>query len=338
MQIPERYACQAEVFAYYGINDISPIIARWQEPHRYYHNLEHLDFLIDKIDKLYEQQAIDEAAYRQLLMTAYFHDVVYDPRKQDNERQSAAFWVQQCQPSHPECELIRQMILDTESHKGQSELSKVFCDLDMYIVRNAVFFELLDWERKIFKEFQFLDYSLYKSLRIALLKRFREQYPENAKSLQHLIDYLEQYRPKVGVYPGSFNPFHNGHLNILEKAERIFDKVIIARGINPDKQEINRDVLNLKVLRYRQTENFAGFLTEYLSKKEKDADITLVRGLRNGDDLDYEVNQLRFMEEMKEDLQIIFITCDKRFEHISSSSIKNLDKIDANFSKNYLPQ
>ena len=40
---------------------------------------------------------------------------------------------------------------------------------------------------------------------------------------------------KVGVYAGSFNPFHRGHYDILVKAEKIFDKVIVARGINPEK-------------------------------------------------------------------------------------------------------
>jgi hypothetical protein len=47
-----------------------------------------------------------------------------------------------------------------------------------------------------------------------------------------LNDILRNWKPNIGIFPASFNPAHIGHLNILEKAEKIFDKVIIARGIN----------------------------------------------------------------------------------------------------------
>jgi phosphopantetheine adenylyltransferase len=92
------------------------------------------------------------------------------------------------------------------------------------------------------------------------------------------------------------------------------------------------------VLQFRQHEEFAGLLTDYLATKEEHADVTLVRGLRNGDDLDYEVNQLRFMEEMKPDLKVVFIRCDKQFEHISSSAIRNLEKINKGLGDKYLPK
>jgi pantetheine-phosphate adenylyltransferase len=207
----------------------------------------------------------------------------------------------------------------------------------MAIVSQASFQEQLLWEKQIFKEYQYLDFEVYRQNRLAILENFKNQYPKNATNLQHLMDYVSNFRPKIGIYPGSFNPFHFGHLNILEKAEKIFDKVIIARGINPNKDDVNDTKINVFALRYRQFENFSGFLTDYLTSKEKFAEITLIRGLRNGDDLDYEVNQLRFMEDMKQDLKIIFITCDKQFEHISSSAIKNLDRIRQGFSGKYLP-
>ncbi|MCU0444199.1 MAG: adenylyltransferase/cytidyltransferase family protein [Microscillaceae bacterium] len=331
------YQTYLPVLQSYGVQNLETLISQWQEPHRYYHNEDHLSFLLEGIEKLAGQGELSPQDKASLIMTAFFHDVIYDPTRQDNEEKSADFFVQNTD-NQIDTEQIRQMILDTKKHEAQSKLSEIFIDLDMWIVTHADFLELLDYEYKIFKEYQFFDYAVYKPVRISLLQQFAQKFPQNAVNLHHLVDYLQKHRPKIGIYPGSFNPLHNGHLNILEKAEKIFDKVIVARGINPDKMDINTEKLALEVLKYRQFENFSGFLTQYINTKETYCDVTLVRGLRNGDDLDYEVNQLRFMEEMKPDLKIIFITCDKEFEHISSSAIKNLDRIDPNFSAKYRPQ
>lgn len=145
---------------------------------------------------------------------------------------------------------------------------------------------------------------------------------------------------KIAIYPGSFNPFTIGHLNILEKSEAIFgsENVIIAIGVNPEKIKglpsevlLNMDprVQNIKNnLPSKNVEIFTGFLTDYIWEKEKEGfNVTIIKGLRNGDDLDYEVNQLRFMEEMKPDIKVIFITCDKQFEHVSSSAYRALEAI-----------
>ncbi len=326
------------IFEEYGIKDPHKIASAWQEAHRHYHSEMHLAFLLDEIEKYLQAQKLNPEHYGVLVMAAFFHDIVYDPTQQDNEAQSVKVFEQMTTKTHPNRALIKEIILDTQHHQGSGVLSKQFSALDMRVVTDSSFEELLTWERQIFKEYQFLDYSLYKEGRIQLLEKFIKEYPQNANNLKFLVAYLQQHRPKIGIYPGSFYPFHNGHLNILEKAEAVFDKVIIARGINPDKQAINQNKIESKTLKYRQIENFQGFLTNYLTSKEKFADITLVRGLRNGDDLDYEVNQLRFMDDMKKDLKVVFLPCDKEYEHISSSSIKNLDKIDPNFSKRYIPE
>ena len=83
--------------------------------------------------------------------------------------------------------------------------------------------------------------------------------------------------------------------------------------------------------------DFKGLLTDIIKEQSITANITLVKGLRNGDDLDYEVNQLRFMEEMYAELKTVFIQCDKEYEHISSSALRNLERIQIGLSKKYIP-
>jgi len=148
-------------------------------------------------------------------------------------------------------------------------------------------------------------------------------------------------KQKIAIYPGSFNPFTIGHLNILEKAELLFGKenVIIAVGTNPDKTQDSVDrVATIKQnLPTRNVEGFVGFLTDYIWKKENSGfEIFVIKGLRNGDDLFYETNQLRFLEEMKPSINVIFLLCDKQYEHISSSAYRALEKVQEGSGLRYL--
>ena len=330
---PFDYTVYSPLFEKYRISaaGVERLQWAWLEPHRYYHTEKHLAFLIGRI----EQSPVAGDEKDKLLLAAFFHDIVYDPTAHDNEERSVAMLREITQ--HAVVGEVAAMIMDTKTHQPRTELSRQFVEYDMAVVSESGFGQLLAWEYGVFKEFRFVDYSLYKAGRLALLDGWAKQYPQNGQNLHCLMAYLAQHRPRVGVYAGSFNPLHNGHLNILRKAEKIHDKVIVAQGINPEKDGLVAEVSGMDVLKYRQAEKFAGLMTDYITAKEKDCDITLVRGLRNGDDLDYEVNQLRFMEDMKPDVKVIFIRCDSEFEHISSSAIRNLEKIEKGLGRKYLP-
>jgi len=134
----------------------------------------------------------------------------------------------------------------------------------------------------------------------------------------------------IAIYAGSFNPFHIGHLNIVEKAERVFGEgnVLIAMGVNPEKAK-SEDLLSRSVEIARKTgrpvEVYTTFLHELVEKKESEGyKVVLVRGLRNGDDLAYEDNQLKFINDFKKNIDVVFFRCDEQFAHISSSAIRNL--------------
>ncbi len=158
---------------------------------------------------------------------------------------------------------------------------------------------------------------MYKENRIKILEHFND----NGR-LNHLIEHVKHVQPRIGVFAGSFNPFHKGHFNVLQKAEHMFDKVIIAFGKNLDKAGRSWDIP--KTIEHRQLTEYDGLLTDYIDSLGYD--VTVVRGLRNTTDFQYEQNQYRYIQELKPDIKIVNIFCDKEYEHISSSGIRTLEK------------
>jgi len=287
------------------------VLDRYRESHRFYHNLDHI---LDVLEKLPGQKDNDE-----LFLAAVFHDIVYNPKSNTNEEDSAEFFMKEAAKSQIGDKVkqsVKQLILDTKTHQPSNELSKQLIEADLSILSQP-FEKLMEHERKIFKEFQFADFNLYRPKRIEVLEHFNKEGKLNA-----LIDYVKAYPPRIGVFAGSFNPFHKGHYNVLKKTERIFDKVIVAFGKNPDKNSRTWEVP--KTLEFHQKEEYSGLLTDFIEKFNYD--VTIVRGLRNSTDFQYEQNQYRYIQELMPDIKIINIFCDKEFEHISSSGIRTLEK------------
>ena len=141
-------------------------------------------------------------------------------------------------------------------------------------------------------------------------------------------------KKKLGIFAGSFSPFTIAHKNILDKAERILGKgnVLIAIGCNPAKTSIvdNTERANqLSVKIGCEVLSYTTFLHELILQKEQEGfDVVLVRGLRNGEDLAYEENQLKFIYEfLPKDyyLNTIFLMSDEQYKHISSSAVRQLE-------------
>ncbi len=177
--------------------------------------------------------------------------------------------------------------------------------------------EHLEIEKTEFTRSQNFDYLVYKEQRLKHLSKI------NANGvLDGLISYLNYNTLKIAVFAGSFSPFHKGHYNVLQKAERIFDKVIIAFGKNPEKD--NKKWPISQTIQNRQITEYPGLLTDFVDTLKYD--VTVIRGLRNSTDFQYEQNQYRYIQELKPDIKIVSIFCDKEFEHISSSGIRTLEK------------
>lgn len=325
------------------------VMEKWQEPHRYFHTLEHLDYILSSIENLKDINQWDEFWVDSLTIAAYYHDIVYDPRSKFNEEQSAAFFMEHLgYIKGDEVERIVRtvysIIIESDiSKKPLTGISQAFRKLDTYSIYDASLVELIVYEDKIFKEYQFYSYDKYKEGRIKLLQELLRVAPNTTNHIYELIQYVQSRQPRIAVYPGSFNPFHVGHLAILKKAEQIFDKVIIAVAYNPGKENTTEDFINAlqstEATKYHEIVLVKGLLTDYISQVEQNGcNVTVVKGLRNGTDIDYEINQLRFMRDMKADYKVVYIACDIEHEHISSSAIRQLRSIDSIAVQKYIPK
>ena len=140
---------------------------------------------------------------------------------------------------------------------------------------------------------------------------------------------------KIAIYPGSFNPWHEGHSDILRKALQVFDKVIISVGRNPEKttmeykldlivQDFKAECLDSRVEMW----HFTGLLVDHIKKISPTFPIdAVIRGLRNGTDLQFEMNQQYWNEDLGLKVPVVYFICDRRLAHISSSTIRMVAKI-----------
>ena len=131
---------------------------------------------------------------------------------------------------------------------------------------------------------------------------------------------------KVAIYPGTFDPITNGHLSILSRALKIFDKLIIAILNNPHKAPLftldERISMIKEVLKNKpnvEIDYFDGLLVDYAVKKKSNA---IVRGLRALSDFEYEFQMALMNRKLNRDVQSIFLMTDYKWFYISSTIIK----------------
>ena len=133
---------------------------------------------------------------------------------------------------------------------------------------------------------------------------------------------------KIAVYPGSFDPVTNGHLDIVKRAAKIFDKVYVAIIVNPEKDpyfDIEEREIMLKAavkgIKKAKVEIFHGLLVDYAKAKKADA---IVRGLRAVSDFDYEFQMALTNLRMCPEIETVFIMTDYKYSYLSSSLVKQI--------------
>lgn len=332
--------------------DTDELVSHYTEPNRFYHSLsKHLEPMFEEIERA--SNLLDPIDKEILQIVALFHDIVYKVGQPKNEEKSIQFF-KSCLKSDLSGHIIHilniiSMIEDTAHYLDPDRVRTKLSDIFMSIDCKGLFFDtglkMVENEKDLMKEFQLYPYKEYVKARLDFLRKFCDAHVSlnDRKTLQNFDErayYLENYRPKIGIFPGSFNPFHKGHMNILEKAEKIFDKVIVAIGINPAKKDeidwINHDITAEK-LSYRQVKAYSSLLPDLLEGLSMDScDYTVIRGIRDSSDIQHELNLIRFSQEKFPQIQFLLIPCDHQFSHISSSAIREIQFFDQQFVNNYI--
>lgn len=132
----------------------------------------------------------------------------------------------------------------------------------------------------------------------------------------------------IAIYPGSFDPITNGHLDILKSGAEIFDKVIIAVCYNANKQgflpidvrtklieECTKNIPNIEV------DSFEGLTVEYAKKRGA---TVLLRGLRTSFDFEYEMQLSQTNHALFGDIKTVFLITKPEFNYISSSCVREI--------------
>jgi pantetheine-phosphate adenylyltransferase len=136
---------------------------------------------------------------------------------------------------------------------------------------------------------------------------------------------------KIAVYPGSFDPITNGHLDLLERGLKIFDRIIIAIAANPSKKplftlEERLDMIRTSIkdhpLHHKmQVDSFQGLLVEYVARADAKA---ILRGLRAISDFEYEFQMALMNRKLSNEIETLYLMTGMRWIYISSRIIKEV--------------
>jgi pantetheine-phosphate adenylyltransferase len=133
---------------------------------------------------------------------------------------------------------------------------------------------------------------------------------------------------KLAVYPGSFDPLTNGHVDIIERGTHLFDKIIVAILVNVDKSPLFSKSERVEIVREVfkgrpnvEVDTFDGLLVDYLTRKKADV---IVRGLRALSDFEAEFQMALMNRRLGPNIETVFMMPAEQYTYISSRLIKEV--------------
>ena len=143
----------------------------------------------------------------------------------------------------------------------------------------------------------------------------------------------------IAIYPGTFDPLTNGHTDLIERAARMFDKVVVAIAESPHKQpafplaeriSLARSVLAGHACGNAEVTGFDNLLANFVAEQKAGV---ILRGLRAVSDFEYEFQLASMNRHLARNVETVFLTPAEEFSFISSSLVKEIARLDGDVSK-----
>ena len=145
---------------------------------------------------------------------------------------------------------------------------------------------------------------------------------------------------KSVIYPGTFDPIHNGHIDIVKKVSKLFDQVIMVVAVNKEKNPLFSEQERKELIRESISDisnvnvsSFNGLVVEYA--KEKNA-LAIVRGLRHVSDFEFEFQMAMMNYNLNPQVTSMFMMPDEKYIHLNSTIIKDVSRLGGDIS-DYVP-
>jgi pantetheine-phosphate adenylyltransferase len=146
---------------------------------------------------------------------------------------------------------------------------------------------------------------------------------------------------KTAIYPGTFDPITNGHIDIIARAANMFDRVVVALAVNSAKKTLfsEQERFDLAEESLREHRNVevkisSGLIVEFA---EAEGALAIVRGLRAVSDFEYELQMALMNRKMRPEISTIFMMPHERYTYLNSSIIRELTRYDADVS-DFVPE
>ncbi len=151
---------------------------------------------------------------------------------------------------------------------------------------------------------------------------------------------MQSLSPRIAVYTGVFDPVHLGHLDIIERGHRCWDRLIVGVGINPDKTPFFSSDERVELLRLVtkpfpnvEVKPFSGLAVRFV--REEGAKI-MIRGLRTLSDMEYEFTMSLMNLNLDPGIETVFLMAKEEFSHVSSSLLRQIASLEGDLGK-FLP-